>query len=205
VSIVPRPVVVAIAIAGLTAGCGGKSAHPFTGAEARRLADIAPAAPGWTWPHTAAKPIWDTSAASPTSDPLLMRFRRRTAASTSLGEASKEWQDADKLANLVVDVFRSSAAAHAVLKPFNDLSAGLAVRSGRITKSQRAAHLGDEAWVMWANGNGLQVTYHWRRRNLIFETHIHCFGNCPADIDTATRTWADAIDAASRRSEKNLR
>ena len=104
------------------------------------------------------------------SDPLLARFRRKTATQRSLGEASKEWQDTDKLASLVVDVYQTSSAAHAVMASFNELSEGLAERSGRIRKVGQADHLGDEAWVMWVTGNGAQVTYHWRRDNLLFET-----------------------------------
>ena len=193
-----RATVLVIVASAVAAGCGGKGAQVFTGADARRLASLAPSRSGWTWPRNAAKPVWDTSAGPPTSDPLLARFRRKTANSSSLGEASKEWQDTDKLANLVVDVYTTSAAAHEVMAPFNELSEGLAARSGRIRKAASADHLGDEAWAMWVSGDGVQVTYHWRRGNLVFEAHVHCFGNCPADVDAATRTWAETIDVAAR-------
>lgn len=193
-----RATVVVIIAAAIAAGCGGKGAQVFTGADAKRLANLAPSGRGWTWPRNAAKPVWDTSAGSPTGDPLLAGFRRKTATLMSLGEASKEWQDRDKLAHLVVDVYTTSSAAHEVMAPFNELSEGLAARSGRIRKAASADHLGDEAWVMRVSGNGAQVTYHWRRRNLIFETHVHCFGNCPADIDAATRAWAETVDVAAR-------
>ena len=42
------------------------------------------------------------------------------------------------------------------------------------------------------------MTYHWRRGNLVGEVHIHCFGSCPSEVDAATRSWAEAIDAESR-------
>jgi hypothetical protein len=42
------------------------------------------------------------------------------------------------------------------------------------------------------------VTYHWRRGNHVIEAHIDCHGVCPGDVDSATRAWADAIDAEAR-------
>ena len=188
----------AVVIIALTSGCSEKRPHVFTGADARRLAALPPSTSGWRWPQSDVKPVWDTSAESSTSDPLLARFRRKTATQRSLGEASKEWQDTDKLASLVVDVYQTSSAAHAVMASFNELSEGLAERSGRIRKVGQADHLGDEAWVMSVTGNGAQVTYHWRRDNLLFETHVHCFGTCRSDIDAATRAWANRIDIATR-------
>ena len=67
-----------------------------------------------------------------------------------------------------------------------------------MTKVAEVKGLGDEAWLLWATGNGSQVTYHWRRDNLVGEVHIHCFGSCPTNVDEATRSWADAIDANSQ-------
>ena len=34
--------------------------------------------------------------------------------------------------------------------------------------------------------------------NLVFEAHIHCFGSCPSDVDSAAHGWADAIDTEAR-------
>jgi hypothetical protein len=155
------------------AGCGGGT-RTFDGADARRLASLTPtAAPGWTWLANRAKPDWDTD-----------------------GEASKKWQDANKLGNLVVDVYANASDAHHALTAFNALSRVLAARSGRVLHAGAVSGLGDEAWSMTVAGNGPQVTYHWRRSNLVFEVHVHCFGRCPHDVDTAARTWAAAIDAA---------
>jgi hypothetical protein len=41
-----------VAVAILAAGCGGRS-KAFTLSDAKRLAGVRPAAPGWTWPSTA--------------------------------------------------------------------------------------------------------------------------------------------------------
>ena len=161
-----------LVLAAVLAGCGGE--HTLTGADARRLAAIAPAAPGWSWPANSAKPTWDTD-----------------------GEASKKWQDANKLANLVVDVYPSAGDAHKALAPFNALSRRLAARTGRVLTAGATSGLGDEAWVMTVAGNGPQTSYHWRRGNLLFEAHVHCFGRCPHDVGNAARTWAEAIDAAA--------
>ena len=57
--------------------------------------------------------------------------------------------------------------------------------------------LGDEAWVLWVGGSGTQVTYHWRRGNLVLEAHVHCYGSCSSDVDAAARNWADAVDAVT--------
>ena len=50
--------------------------------------------------------------------------------------------------------------------------------------------------------DGREVTYHWRRDNLVTEVHVHCYGDCPPDVDAnvdvAARAWADAIDEQAR-------
>jgi hypothetical protein len=50
--------------------------------------------------------------------------------------------------------------------------------------------------------DGLQVTYHRRRDDLVLEAHVHCSGSCPSDVDAAARARVRAIDAesAARRS-----
>jgi hypothetical protein len=58
--------------------------------------------------------------------------------------------------------------------------------------------LGDEAWLLRTETNGTEVTYHWRRSNLVVEAHVHCLGFCPGDVDAAARAWVDAIDKAAR-------
>ena len=42
------------------------------------------------------------------------------------------------------------------------------------------------------------MTYHWRRGNLVLEAHLHCYGDCPLDVDPAARAWVDAIDEEAR-------
>jgi hypothetical protein len=49
-----------------------------------------------------------------------------------------------------------------------------------------------------AGSTGTEVTFHWRRDNLVIETHVQCFGSCPAGIAAAARAWADAVDARAR-------
>jgi len=126
------------------------------------------------------------------------KFRRQTANLVETGEASKEWRDNDKLARLDVGVYRSSSDAHAAFAPFNALSRAWGKRTGQITRDRKLDRLGNEAWVLWVGCNGVQVTYHWRRDNLVFEAHVHCFGSCPSDVDSAAHAWADAIDAEAR-------
>ena len=85
----------------------------------------------------------------------------------------------------------------------NAFSRGWGERSGRVTKDEQIERLGDEAWRLWTSGQGYQVTYHWRRDNLVLEAHVHCFGRCPQNfdsVDAATRTWVDAIDEAAREA-----
>jgi hypothetical protein len=71
-------------------------------------------------------------------------------------------------------------------------------RTGGVTKDEEIDGLGDEAWVLWVGGSGTQVTYHWRRSNLVLEAHVQCFGSCPGNVDAATRAWVDAVDAKAR-------
>ena len=192
-----RSVMAAVVATAVLGGCRGNHEHVFTSADARRLANLQPALGGWTWPPNDAKAVWDSSTGS-TRDPLLLEFRRKTARLAALGEASKKWEDANKLANLDVAVYTTTADADASLEPFNTLSKGWAARTARVTKAAKASGLGEESWVMRAEGNGSQVTYHWRRRNLVFEAHIHCFGVCPTNVDAAAFTWAESVDAAAR-------
>ena len=173
----------------------------FTVAEAGRIVDVRPDVVGWTWPKKAEKSVSSGPGTSDSTDPIFLAFRRQTAGIKDLGGAVSKLQDDDKLAHLDIGVYRSSADAHRVLAPFNALSRGYAKRFGGIVKDEEVHGLGDEAWRLWATGNGAEVTYHWRRANLLLEAHVHCFGNCPRDfrsVDAADRAWADAIDKAAR-------
>jgi hypothetical protein len=181
-------------------GCsGGQSDRVFEAADATRVAAVRPVAPDWTWPRAAAEPESDPSA-SRSSDPLLVELQRRMAPLTESGDAANTWRDNDKLGNLAVGVYGSARDAHEAMAAMNEFSRGWGERSGDVTRDEQVDGLGDEAWRLWVGGSGTQVTYHWRRGNLVVEAHVHCFGSCPSDVDAATRAWVDAIDTAAQVS-----
>ena len=185
-------------------GCGGHDEPVgFTGADARRLAEVAPVTPGWpAWPDRAEKKQRPRRSLEETlaSDPIFAEYHRRTSqlgGDLDARDSGNRWEDENKLANLTVGTFVSVADAHVAFDASNDLALGYGKQYGAVTKAEQVKGLADEAWVLWATGNGSQVTYHWRRANLVGEVHIHCFGNCPSDVDAATRAWAEAIDEES--------
>ena len=193
----------AIAVAAIVVGgCGGGDQEQvFTPRDAARIANVRPVIPGWTWPRNPEKHVSSGSRGEPQpTDPLDVELRRQTADIVSLGEEGNKWRDADKLANLYAQVVASAAEAHELIAPFNAYSRGWGKRFGRITKDEEIDGLGDEAWVLWATSDysGKEVTYHWRRGNLVVEAHVDCFGYCPGNVDAATRAWVDAIDEAAR-------
>jgi hypothetical protein len=194
VAITRGAIVVVAAIA--LSGCSGGEGHEqlFKPADASRIANVRPAMPGWTWPEKPEKHV----PSGPPTDPLDVELAKRTKNLVSLKEAANKWEDANKLANLDAQVFASAAQAHKLLAPFNAYSRGWAKRFGSITKDEEIGGLGDEAWLLRTEANGTEVTYHWRRRNLVVEAHVDCFAVCPGDVDTAARTWVDAIDEAAR-------
>lgn len=167
--------VVAVAVAVLAAGCGGGSTA-FTISDAKRIAGVPPASPGWTWPSTA-----DESKVHGSS-------------------ALSVWEDDDKVAHVDAQLYRSASAAHHAMAPFNALSRRYARQEGYILGEEGVSDLGDDAWRLRIGGNGPEVTYHWRRRNLVLEAHMQCFGTCPADFAAAARRWAEAIDAQASRN-----
>jgi hypothetical protein len=132
------------------------------------------------------------------TDPLDVELMRQTAGIVSIGAATATWADTDKLAHLYTQVFARAASAHKLMAPFNAYSRGWAKRFGVITKDEKVDYLGDEGWLLETNANGPEVTYHWRRGNLVVEAHFQCFGLCPADVASAARAWAEAIDEAAR-------
>jgi hypothetical protein len=164
-----------VAVAILAAGCGGRGSKAFTLSDAKRLAGVRPVAPGWTWPRSADESHVHASA------------------------AWNEWEDDNKLAHIDVRLYRSASAAHDAMAAFNALSRRYARQSGYILGEEGVSDLGDDAWRLRIGGNGAEVTYHWRRRNLVLEAHMHCFGACPADFAAAARAWAETIDAQARR------
>ena len=84
----------------------------------------------------------------------------------------------------------------------NDQSRAYGAKYGFVAKAEKVDGLGDEAWRLSAGGYGRQVTYHWRRDNLVTEVHVHCYGECPshdyAAVDAAARAWVDVIDERAR-------
>jgi hypothetical protein len=191
-------------------GCGGgeEPSGTYKGADVERLAKMGPRTPGWSpWPQP--EPKQPSSGESPEDvaarDPIYAEYRRSTAElqrSDDWGSANK-WRDEDKLANLVVEVLETSADAHVAFIASNNLSRAYGAKYGFVVKAEKVDGLGDEAWRLWAHGNGGQVTYHWRRDNLVVEVHVHCYGDCPPDtdaaVDVAARSWADAIDGEATR------
>lgn len=187
---------IAVVTALVAGGCGGgdEQAQLFTPADATRIASVRPVMPGWAWPENPKKHI----SSGPATDRLDVTLRRQTANLVSLGEAANKWEDAHKLANLDAQVFATAAEAHELMAPFNAYSRGWGKRFGRITKDEKIDGPGDEAWRLDTESSGREVTYHWRRGNLVLEAHVDCFGLCPSNISAATRAWVDAIDEAAR-------
>jgi hypothetical protein len=100
-----------------------------------------------------------------------------------------------------VGVFDTDADAHVGFLASNDMSRGYGAKYGTVVRAEKVGGLGEEAWRLWAHGNGSEVTYHWRRDNLVTEVHVHCYGGCPdadTDMDAAARAWAAAIDGEAR-------
>ena len=188
----------AVLVVFVVTGCsGGKSDRVFEAEDATRVAAVRPVAADWTWPRAAAEPESDPSA-SKSSDQLLVELQRRMAPLVERGDAANTWRDNDKLGNLAVGVYASGQDAHEAMAAMNEFSRGWGERNGAVTKDEQVDDLGDEAWRLWVGGSGTQVTYHWRRGNLVVEAHVHCFGSCPSDVDAATRAWVDAIDTAAK-------
>src|SRR5262245_46915724 len=186
----------ALLAATIAAGCAESAKPSLTISDARELASLRPVKPGWTWPPDSEKSS-DSGASS--DDPLLAEFRRETRGLVDLGEAAREWQDDNKLAHVDVGVYKTAADAHKALAPFNALSLGWAKRTGGVLSYHNVDGLGEEAWLLRQAESGEQVTYHWRRANILVEAHMHCFGSCPPGLIAAARAWAERIDAAARR------
>jgi hypothetical protein len=195
---------IAVVAAIVVGGCRGgeEQEQVFKPADATRIANVRPVTPGWTWPQKPEKrsPDSEKEAQADPTDALLVELRRQTEDIVSLREAGNKWRDGDKLANPVANVLASAADAHDLMAPFNAFSRGWAESYGRITKDEEIDGLGDEAWLLRTatDYGGREVTYHWRRGNLVVEAHVDCFGFCPGDVEAAARAWVDAIDEAAR-------
>lgn len=212
--------IAAFLVAVTLAGCSGgnEPSGTYVAADAERLANVAPRTPGWLpWPQTPeGQPPSQSLEEFAARDPILAEYLRRTADIDRPDDWSSgnRWGDNDKLANLVVDVFDTAADAHVGFLASNDASRGYGARSGVVARAEKVDGLGDEAWRLWAHGNGRGVTYHWRRDNLVTEVHVHCYARggvpvrrgCPSDadsdVDAAARAWADAVDEEARSVRK---
>lgn len=189
---------------GVLAGCDDGSDQParsYAWADAKRAARIQPTTPGWSWPRSPTSSEIDSPDDEPpatSDDPLAARLFDRIADVENLGGASSQWEDDDKLANLDVGALGSVAGAQTVMEAYRDFAHDWGESFGDVTKDEDVRGLGDDAWVIWVAGNGAQVTYQWRRGNLVLLAHMHCFGTCPEDVDGAARAWADAIDDKAR-------
>ena len=142
-----------------------------TSADPERLANVAPLTPGWPpWPQqpepeqTSSLSLEEKAA----GDTILAAYLRRTAdiEQPDDWDSGNRWRDDDKLASLTVDVFDTPADAHVAFLAANDLLRAYGAKYGSVVKAEKVDGLGDEAWRLWAHGNGSQVTYHWRRDNL---------------------------------------
>lgn len=194
---------IAVVAAIVVGGCGGgeEQEQVFRPADATRIANVRPVTPGWTWPQNPEKHVSsDSMTEADRTDSLFVELRKQTADIVSLGEAGNKWRDDNKLANLYAQVLASAVEAQELMAPLNAFSRGWGERSGRITKDEAIDGLGDEARLLRTEKDygGTEVTYHWRRGNLVIEAHVDCFGFCPGDVGAAARAWVDAIDEAAR-------
>lgn len=202
---------IAASLAAITfAGCGAR--HEPSGiyktSDAERLAGVAPVTPEWPpWPKEPEQPTQSSSESAEQEaapDPIEAEYRRKTAGIEQPEDwfAGSRWSGNGKIGNLVVGVFDTSADAHVALVAWNDQSRAYGAKYDFVARAETVDGLGDEAWRLWAGGYGRQVTYHWRRDNLVTEVHVHCYGECPshdyARVDAAARAWADAIDDRAR-------
>jgi hypothetical protein len=195
-----------ITVAAVLSGCSGGEAQEqvFAAADATRIANVRPVSPGWTWPQIPDNPTPKEKLATktPASDPLNVELGKKTAQFDQSdhveAEADNRWQDENKLAELNVTVWTTASGAQKFMAPLNAFSRGWGKRTGRILKDEEVDDLGDDGWLLLVESNGRQVTYHWRRGNLMVEAFVHCFGSCSGDVQAATRAWADAIDQEAR-------
>jgi hypothetical protein len=195
---------VALMVVAIVAGCGGRSDPEARSAEdvVKRAAKVPPTTPGWNWPEmpTSSSPYskdvgGDTP---PTKDLLAAKLYRRLQGLDSIGNAGSRWQDESKLAHLSLELWSSAADAHAAMPAWREFAHGWAEKTGTVS-DEAIGDLGDEAWRVLARGYSEEVTYKWRRGNLVLEAHIQCLPVCRSDIDKAARTWVDAIDDEASR------
>jgi hypothetical protein len=194
---------VALVVVAILAGCGGNSDPAALSMEdvVKRAAKVPPTTPGWNWPKvtTSSSPYSKDKGGDPppTRDPLAAKLYRQLRGLDLIGGAASRWEDASKLSNLAVELWSSAADAHSAMQPYREFAHGWAEKTGAVS-DEAVGGLGDEAWRISARGYSEEVTYKWRRRNLVLEAHIQCLPACRSDIDEAARAWVDAIDDEAR-------
>lgn len=195
---------VALLVLAIMAGCSGRSNPGAVSAEdvVKRAVSVPPTTPGWNWPKvpTSSSPYSkdDGRDPPPTRDKLAAKLYRQLRGLDLIGSAGSRWEDASKLSHLVVELWSSTADAHSAMPAYREFAHGWAEKTGAVS-DEAVGGLGDEAWRILARGYSEEVTYKWRRGNLVFEAHIQCLTACRSDIDKAARAWVDAIDDEARR------
>jgi hypothetical protein len=191
---------VALVLVAMTAGCGGRSDPDALSTEdvVNRAVVVPPTTPDWDWPKeaTSSNPYSkDKGGGDPpsTRDKLAVKLDRQLLVLDLIGSAGSRWEDTSKLSHLVVQHWSSSADAHSAMPAYRQFAHGWAEKTGGVS-DEAVGGLGDEAWRILARGYSEEVTYKWRRGNLVLEAHIQCFSACRSDIDEAARAWVDAID-----------
>jgi hypothetical protein len=195
---------IALVVVAIMAGCGGSSDPRGVADEdvVKRAATVPPTTPGWNWPkaRTSSSPYTKDKGGDPppTNDPLAAKLYRQLRGLDMIGSAASRWEDKSKLAHLVVERFASPADAHSAMRPYREFAHGWAEQTGTVS-DEAVRGLGDEAWRISARGYSEEVTYKWRRGNLVLEAHMQCSTACRPDIDGAARAWVGAIDGKARR------
>jgi hypothetical protein len=147
--------------------------------DVRHITTVRPTSRGWDWPE------------EPT--------RERLAGACD----GWRWQDEAKLGVTSACLFDSPMDAQEGLPRARAFARGWAKRTvgyaGHFT-DVRLDGLGEDAWRIQEDfPGGQEVTYGWRRANLLLQVHIQCiFQTCPSDIRSAARDWVDAIDEETR-------
>jgi len=193
---------VALVVVAILAGCGGGSdpTAPSTEDVIKRAAIVSPTSLGWNWPTvpTSSSPYSKNQGGDPPGDKRSATLYRQLRRLDLIGSAGSRWQDESKLAHLVVERFGSPADAHSAMRPYREFAHGWAEQTGAVS-DEAVGGLGDEAWRISARGYTEEVTYKWRRADLVLEAHIQCLSSCESDINEAARAWVDAIDEEARR------
>jgi len=201
--------VIGVAVAVVAAACGANSAgQTLSAGDLARITTVRPMTPGWAWPQVPIPPVAASPQETPSGketpiptepDPLADALDRQIRDAGGLVAADgSRWQDEQKLGVTLAWLLKSAAGARTVL------AAERVYQRGWVERTVAGGHftdlpieeLGDEAWRIQSDfPGGQEVTFGWRRANLILQVHIQCiFQTCPSDVSLAARAWVDAID-----------